>query len=616
MVTVTGAGFYPGSGVDINVGAAAGPLVGSGTVEADGSISVMAAGVATAVLVATDGTGRTATSAAPFVSLPSLSIAPASGMIGSAIMLTGKNFTAGANIPVGGVTWMGAVIVPATPLPYALVDLDNDGAADDCQIAILVPAGSTSGVKTITVSDDNVPALTGSGTYTVDGPALSLSPSSGPPGTVITVTGTNFQANFVGTAGVDNFVLGQGLGAVANITITTDANGGFTYNIAVPAGAIAGSMSVTATVNTTAKAATFTVTARGLNLSPTSGPRGTAVTISGGSLAAGPAANIPIGNLTIGGVAVNATAAVTLDSLGNIVTTTRTVPAATAWGTTVVSATDSAGNNARGYFTVVQPTITLTPASGTMGTPVTITGTGWVPGATGIVSINCLNAVGTVLTMVSAVPESDGSFTAALTIPSTAGAGPAIIFFTAADSAAVGNVAINQNFSLLPPTVTVDPTAGEVGSTVAVNGQGFLPQSGVTALTIGGVNVLGASPVATDAMGAFTTNITVPGLVGSQVIATTVGVTTVTTTFTVVAAPATVASALAPIAGSYTIVWVYDATAQTWLFYAPEIAEQSTLPQLERGVGYLIKATEATTFVYGGNTYNLLQGWNSIGWLG
>jgi hypothetical protein len=81
-------------------------------------------------------------------------------------------------------------------------------------------------------------------------------------------------------------------------------------------------------------------------------------------------------------------------------------------------------------------------------------------------------------------------------------------------------------------------------------------------------------------------------------------------------AAATVKDSLKPIAGKYTIVWLFDADVQSWLFYAPEIEAQSTMTRLEKGKGYLIKANEDTSFTYGGNTYTLKKGWNSIGWLG
>jgi hypothetical protein len=79
-----------------------------------------------------------------------------------------------------------------------------------------------------------------------------------------------------------------------------------------------------------------------------------------------------------------------------------------------------------------------------------------------------------------------------------------------------------------------------------------------------------------------------------------------------------IASVLATIAGSYSIVWGY--TSPSWKFYDPAAAEGSTLTTLEAGKGYWVKASSAQTLTVCGSspssTVTLNSGWNLVGYTG
>ncbi len=77
-----------------------------------------------------------------------------------------------------------------------------------------------------------------------------------------------------------------------------------------------------------------------------------------------------------------------------------------------------------------------------------------------------------------------------------------------------------------------------------------------------------------------------------------------------------VATALWNITGKYTIIWGYDAQSGRWLKYDPAVPSVSDLHMLREGQGYWIKATQDAVFGYGGNIYNLSEGWNLMGWQG
>jgi len=102
----------------------------------------------------------------------------------------------------------------------------------------------------------------------------SFSPTSGPVGTNVTITGTNFT----GTTGV------KFAGTSASFTVASDT----TLTAGVPSGALTGTISVTAPGGTATSANTFTVTPPAPTISsftPASGPVGTKVTITGTNFA-------------------------------------------------------------------------------------------------------------------------------------------------------------------------------------------------------------------------------------------------------------------------------------------------------------------------------------------
>jgi hypothetical protein len=114
------------------------------------------------------------------------------------------------------------------------------------------------GVGTI-VNDDPAPTAA---------PTIgSFSPTSGPTGTVVTVTGTNFTGT--------STVTFNGKSATPKVQSAT--------RLTVPAanGATTGKIAVTNVVGTGTSASSFTVTLSLVNFSPASGPVGTTVTVNG-----------------------------------------------------------------------------------------------------------------------------------------------------------------------------------------------------------------------------------------------------------------------------------------------------------------------------------------------
>jgi gliding motility-associated-like protein len=244
------------------------------------------------------------------------SFTPTSGPVGTTVTITGTNFdiTPSNNIiRFNGTT---AVVTASTAT----------------SITTTVPAGATTGTITVMVAGNSAISATD---FTVTVPALptitSFTPASGPVGTTVTITGTNFS-----TTPVNNTVQFNGTTAVVTASTATS------ITTTVPPGATTGKISVTVDGNTAISATDFTVTVAPAlptitSFTPPSGPTGTTVTITGTNFSTTPVNNT---------VQFNGAGAVVTASTATSITTT--VPAGattgkisvTVGGNTATSATD------------------------------------------------------------------------------------------------------------------------------------------------------------------------------------------------------------------------------------------------------------------------------------
>jgi endonuclease/exonuclease/phosphatase family metal-dependent hydrolase len=210
-----------------------------------------------------------------------------------------------------------------------------------------------------TVADYTIPI--GSGTA----PSItSFSPTSGPVGTNVVITGTAFTGatavKFNGTA-------------ATSFTVNSDTQ----ITATVPTGATTGPISVTTANGTGTSSTSFTVTAPAPSItsfSPTSGPVGTNVIITGTAFTGATA------------VKFNGTAATSF-TVNSDTQITATVPTGATSGTISVTTANGTGTSSASFTvttTVAAPSITsFSPTSGAVGTNVTITGTNFT-GATAV----------------------------------------------------------------------------------------------------------------------------------------------------------------------------------------------------------------------------------------
>src|SRR5256712_683046 len=218
-----------------------------------------------------------------------LSLNPTSGTTGTTVTVTGKNFAANSGITI---SYDGSAI-PTNP---SVITTDSTGGFTG---SITVPSSSAAGTHTVQATDaSNHPASAQFTVTTTPVPAITLNPTSGPAGTKVNISGSNFAANSGITISYDNNAV-----TTNPATITTTSIGSFTASITVPSSSGAGTHTVKATdASANSASASFTVTTTPvatISLNPNSGPAGTTVAVTGSNFAANSGITISYDNNVI-----------------------------------------------------------------------------------------------------------------------------------------------------------------------------------------------------------------------------------------------------------------------------------------------------------------------------
>jgi subtilisin family serine protease len=264
------------------------------------------------------------------------SFSPTTGAVGGTVTLTGSGFTGATAVTFNGVA--------ATTF----------SVVTDHEMTVTVPSGATTGGIAVT-TPGGIGRSTTSFTV-VPGPTITgFSPTSGPVGTTVVVSGTM-------------------LSGIVSVTFNgVVATSFFAYNgqvtVTVPAGATSGPIAVTTYVGTATSAASFTVTGsppapRLTSFTPASGPEGASVVLTGSGLSGATA-------VTFNGVA----ASFSVDSDEQI---TSTVPSGATSGPLAVTTPAGVATTGQSFIVVPAPRVTrLTPSAARRGATVTISGTGF-----------------------------------------------------------------------------------------------------------------------------------------------------------------------------------------------------------------------------------------------
>jgi hypothetical protein len=415
---------------------------------------------------------------------------PAYALLGLGSATPNQGTTAGGTVvdivgldPIlGSITGIEFGGVPATNVQ--LVDLLTLRATAPAHAAGLVDIKLRITLNVLGIPLDQVFTLTNGYTYVLPPTATTVAPNSGPSigGTIVVVTGTNFRSGMTVKFG-PNFATGVIINSTTQMTVTTPAG---------PVGAVD-----VAVVNPEGEAATLTgaytyvgpavVSPTITSVAPTHGPQsgGTPIVIHGTGFQPGAL-------LTICGqsVAISNLTAITISA-----TTPGCAPGAV---TITVTNPDGGTASASGVFTsdaTSTPTIdSIAPLSGSPsgGTPVVITGTGFLPGAT--VTIGCAAATGVLVvnaTTISAIAPAcpNGS------------TGDVIVVNPDGGTATLGG---GFTFGVSAPTLTgISPGTGPVsgGTPVTMAGSNFAHNA---TLTFGGVPATSVVVINTHTLTAIT----------------------------------------------------------------------------------------------------------------
>ncbi|MDF0643088.1 MAG: IPT/TIG domain-containing protein [Nitrospira sp.] len=201
------------------------------------------------------------------------------------------------------------------------------------------------------------------------------------------------------------------------------------------------------------------------NFTPTEGPAGTSVTITGTNFDSVPANN----TVQFNGV----TAVVTSAAATTIVATVP--PGATTGPITVTTAAGTA-TSATNFTVLAAPAITgFSPATGRAGVTVTVTGTNFV-------NVQSVTFNGTAATNVTI----QNTTTLTAVVPSTATTGPLAVATTGGAATSTGHFVViptqDMQLSVLPATITI-PSSGEASFAVALTGSGGFTNAATLAAT-------------------------------------------------------------------------------------------------------------------------------------
>jgi len=304
--------------------------------------------------------------------------------------------------------------------------------------------------------------------------SISISPKSGPTGTVVAVKGTGFRDDRDVTITFEGDEI-----ETTPSSITTNDEGSFTASLTVPT-CVNDTYEISASDGRYVAGADFNVLTR-IDLDPVSAQVGDRVTVIGSGFRSSRVITLTFDNV---GVATEPLT-VRSDDTGCF-ELEFDIPPSTS-GAHSVKASDGF-YHASATFTTT-PSISLVPSSGPIGAEVTVTGTGF--GANKVVTIRFLEEH-----VRTGATDASGSFAGSFVVPQNQSGNYQVL-------ASEGVATANSIFTITT-SVELKPNTGHVGSLITVNGTGF---TGAVTIQYNGDIV---ATTTADANGAFSVTFAAP----------------------------------------------------------------------------------------------------------
>jgi IPT/TIG domain len=432
-VTITGTNFVPGATVSIGGAACTVSTVSETSISC--TTTAGSSGAQTMVVTNPDTQSGNLLNGFTYMNAPTVTgISPQGGTPsgGTTVTITGTNFASGATVSFNGSACNNVIVT------------------DQTSLTCVTPASSV-GAALVVITNVDGQAASDSTFFSYAFPPVisSVSTTYGPMGggTVVNITGTGFSPSIAVKFGSN--------------TATCTFNSSVSLSCTAPASLLSGFVSLTAT-NPDTQSGTMNTAFYYLanpvitSVSPTLGPvaGGTTITLTGSGF-------FPGASVTVGG---NTCASVNVVSATDL---TCVLPPGTAGAATIVVANvDSQTTSLVGGYTYqAAPTVTsISPSNGYFGggTPVSITGSGFIAGATvkiGLISCVSVNVVSsTQLTCVTGT-GSNGTYSVTVTNTDT-------------QSGSGTNLFTYRSFATIN---SISPSAGTLlgGNTIYIYGSGF-----------------------------------------------------------------------------------------------------------------------------------------------
>ena len=408
---------------------------------------------------------------ATFNVTPRISLSRTTGTTGNSVTVTGNGF---ATLSSVNITFNSALVITGTA--------DTAGSFG---ISFTVPAAAT-GVYNVVATDNSSNTATATFTNTVT-PAITITKTSGTSGTSVTVNGTGFAANEA------NVQVTVGSNPVGSAT-QASASGVWSVTFTVPA-MPAGSAPIGAFGATTVASS---VTTQAFNVLPNftigkaTGVPGTSVTANGTGFAASEAGIKLTWDNTDLGSPINADAKGSWSASFNIPVAPAGAHNVGAYGPT------TAASSINPVAFTIGPSITSSKANGTIGTQVTVNGTGFGANESNI----SVTFDGT--TVASTNADATGVWTANFTVPVSFGGTHAV---SAKGSVTTAASVTGMAFVTLP-TISSNKTSGVAGNSITITGSGFAASENNITITYDDTPV--TTGINADTNGSWTATFNIP----------------------------------------------------------------------------------------------------------